>query len=69
MVIQWTNKLSGEQGFVKKLNRKERFFENTFERSEAMTVTDKTAQKTLDFLNKCCDTNTYEIVKKNSETK
>ncbi len=67
MIIQWTNKWSGEKGFVKKLNRKEEFFENTFERSEAMTVTDKTVTKTLELLNKWCDSNHYEVVKKNPE--
>ena len=64
MIIQWTNRFSGEQGFVKKLNRKEKFFENTFDRAEAMTVTEKTSQKTLELLNQWCDSNTYEIVKK-----
>lgn len=62
MVIQWTNKCSGEQGFVKKLNRKGRYFENTFERREAATVKAADAQKTIALLESYCPDNSYEAV-------
>ena len=35
MIIQWTNKYSNEQGYVKSVNTKERHFINTFNKDEA----------------------------------
>lgn len=34
-IIKWTNKLSKETGYVEKINRKEGYFENTFEKTSA----------------------------------
>lgn len=64
MIIRWTNKHSGEQGYVKKLNRKEKYFENTFERSEALAVSDKkgVAARTINLLNEYCPDNVYEAI-------
>lgn len=62
MIIQWKNKWSGETGFVKKLNRKGRYFENTFYANEALKVSPKTVENTLSLLNEWCADNTYEAV-------
>lgn len=35
MIIKWTNKFSGETGYVKQVKTKEKCFENTFNRGEA----------------------------------
>lgn len=35
MIIKWTNKYSGETGFVRSVNKKERHFDNTFDIAEA----------------------------------
>ena len=35
MIIKWTNKFSGETGFVKSINKKEKHFDNTFNKAEA----------------------------------
>ena len=35
MKIQWTNKYSKETGYVKSVNTKEKYFENTFDIKEA----------------------------------
>jgi hypothetical protein len=59
-IIRWTNKFSGEQGFVRKINHKDGYFENTFDKSEAMpfAVTDKL----LATLEEYCHDNTYEAL-------
>lgn len=66
MIIRWTNKYSGEQGFVKCLNRKEEYFENTFDRSEALLISKKkgVAARTIALLNKYCSDNTYEAIER-----
>lgn len=64
MIIQWTNKHSGEQGFVKKLNRESRYFENTFERSEAATVRKTDIKKTIALLEDYCPDNIYEAIER-----
>lgn len=35
VIIKWTNKFSGEVGYVKQLRSKDKCFENTYEKSEA----------------------------------
>lgn len=35
MIIKWTNKFSGETGFVKSINKREKHFDNTFNKAEA----------------------------------
>lgn len=66
MIIRWTNKYSGEQGFVKKLNHKEGYFENTFDPSEALSVSAKkgVAARTITLLDKYCSDNTYEAIER-----
>lgn len=63
MIIKWTNKVSGEQGFVKKLNRKEKFFENTFERKEANNFSMQNGvSNAIVLLNEYCSDNIYEVI-------
>lgn len=63
--IKWTNKFSKETGYVKKLNRKKKYFENTFEKSEAMQFidTEENLKKAINLLNTYCPDNIYEVVK------
>lgn len=62
MKIKWTNKYSGEEGFVKSINRKERRFENTFDSDKAKLYSEKTVQKTIVLLESFCSDNTYQAV-------
>jgi hypothetical protein len=62
MKIQWTNKYSKEQGYVKKLNKKGRYFENTPNLEEAHNFAQKTINDTLTLLVEFCDDNTYAVV-------
>lgn len=61
MIIQWTNKFSGEKGFVKCINHKERYFENTFDSGAAMRVSIKSgsAGRALAALEEYCPSNDY----------
>lgn len=58
-VIQWTNKWSGEQGFVKSLNRKENYFENTFDKNEAKQFSESAITQTVNLLTKFEANNDY----------
>lgn len=62
VVVQWTNKLSGEQGFVKCIRKREREFENTFEKSEAKQYKPQGVAAVLRQLAEFCEQNTYEAV-------
>lgn len=62
MKIRWTNKWSGEVGFVKTIHVKDKYFENTFDESEAKVFTDKAIAKALARLNEYCTDNIYETV-------
>ena len=62
MKIKWTNKWSGEEGFVKCINSKEKFFENTYDKTEAKDFAKSTTKKALKQLEEYCDMNTYETV-------
>lgn len=62
MKIKWTNKLSGETGYVKKLNRKGKFFENTYEAKEVKIFSKGTVAKALEELQDYCPDNTYEAI-------
>lgn len=64
LIIQWTNKHSKEQGYVKKLNKKQGYFENTYERSEAVTVKRPDVMKTVTLLTEYCPDNTYEAIER-----
>lgn len=54
-VIKWENKYSGETGYVKKINKKKSYFENTYDIDEAKTYKSlngaENATKTLNELN------------------
>lgn len=43
MIIKWTNKFSGETGFVKSVSNKEKHFINTFDKKSAKVYKDKSA--------------------------
>ena len=62
MKIMWKNKFSGETGYVKSLNRKQKYFENTFNVDEAKVYSAKTVEKTIQLLNEYCDANIYEAI-------
>lgn len=62
MKIKWTNKWSGEVGFVKNINSKKKEFENTFDESEAKVFSKNMVNRTLKQLDSYCDWNTYEAV-------
>ena len=62
MKIKWTNKWSGEVGFVKCINTKQKYFENTFDEAEAKAFTKNTIKKALIQVAEYCDWNTYEAV-------
>ena len=62
MVIKWTNKCSGEQGFVKTIKKKEGHFVNTFEIAEAKSYSPKSVKQTINLLEQLCGDNTYEGV-------
>lgn len=62
MKIKWTNKWSGEVGFVKSINTKESYFENTFDESEAKVFAKNAITKALKQLAAFADWNEYETV-------
>ena len=62
MKIKWTNKWSGDTGFVKSINSKKKEFENTFDESEAKVFTKNVIARTIKQLDSYCDWNTYEAV-------
>lgn len=41
VIIKWTNKFSGETGFVSSLSMKEKHFNNTFDAAEAKQYSEK----------------------------
>ncbi len=61
-IIKWKNKWSGEEGFVKCLNREKEYFENAFDRSLAKKWKKATANAILPTLYRYCADNDYEIV-------
>lgn len=62
MKIKWTNKWSGDTGFVKSINSKKKEFENTFNESEAKVFSKNVITRTIKQLDSYCDWNTYEAV-------
>lgn len=51
MKIQWTNKYSNEQGYVKSISKAKKCFMNTFDVEQAREFkTEAAAQKTIDAL-------------------
>ena len=62
MKIKWTNKWSGDTGFVKSINSKKKEFENTFNESEAKVFNKSVITRTIKQLDSYCDWNTYEAV-------
>ena len=65
MAIKWTNKFSGEQGYVKSIDSKEKHFINTWEQSEAKVFkTESNAQKAISRLIEFGegDNNIFELV-------
>ena len=62
MKIKWTNKFSGETGYVKRISKKGKYFENTFDIGEAKLFSKATIDKALEELAQYCADNTYEAV-------
>lgn len=62
VIIKWRNKWSGEEGFVKCLNRKEGYFENTYSRDEAKTWKKSAVKSIINTLCGYCSDNDYEAV-------
>lgn len=62
MKIQWTNKCSGEQGYVKEIKRKDGHFVNTFDKSEARVYSSKGTAQAINVLDNLCPDNTYAAV-------
>lgn len=62
MIIKWTNRFSGEVGYVKKLNYRERYFENTWDQKEAKIFSKDTVNQALEVLQEYCPQNIYEAV-------
>lgn len=50
MIIKWTNKYSGETGYVASISRKEGHFINTYNREEAKDYSAKTVSKIINDL-------------------
>lgn len=50
-IIKWTNKYSNEEGYVKVINRKDGYFENTYEKENAFHFKTKgNATKAMNWL-------------------
>ena len=64
VVIKWTNKFSGESGFVKGISTKEQHFINTYDQSEAKRYNENTAKGQITNLVKFgeAENNNFEIV-------
>ena len=62
MIIKWTNRFSGEVGYVKALNYRERYFENTWDQREAKIFSKDTVAQALEVLSDYCPQNIYEAV-------
>ena len=62
MKIMWINKWSKEQGYVKVINKKGGYFENTFDITEAKSFSAKTVSDTISWLNEYEPDNTYDAV-------
>lgn len=63
-IIQWKNKYSGETGYVKKVNQKLGFFENTFEKENANVFKNKaSASRAFNWLTNSneAENNVFEI--------
>ncbi len=62
MKIKWTNKWSGETGYVKAVHNKEQYFENTFDADEAKNFSVRIIKKIMEHLEQFCSDNTYTAV-------
>lgn len=59
MIIKWINRFSGETGYVRNINRKGEYFENTFDREQARDYKCKNISRIISVLGKYCPDNTY----------
>lgn len=62
MIVKWTNKHSGEQGFVKTIRHKEGYFENTYEQAQARNYSPSRIGSVIKTLETMCSDNYYEGV-------
>lgn len=66
MKIKWTNKWSGETGYVKAIHNKEQYFENTFDADEAKNFSVHIIKKSWNISNSSAPT-THILLLPNSE--
>ncbi len=62
MKIQWKNKYSQETGYVKCLNRKEGYFENTYVEDEAKDFAKSNVKRIIKQLESYCGDNEYVAI-------
>lgn len=64
-ILKWTNKYSGETGYVESVSTKEKHFNNTFEKESAKTYkTESAAKKIIASLTAMgeADNNDFEVM-------
>ena len=63
-IIKWTNKFSGETGYIASVSTKNKGFVNTFEKSEAKVYSDKYVKNVLNKMEEYGETenNDFEVI-------
>lgn len=64
VVLKWTNKFSGETGYVKSISNKEKHFVNTFDMNEAHSYSESSVEKIMKNLSSYgeLDNNNFEVI-------
>lgn len=64
VVLKWTNKFSGETGYVKSISNKEKHFVNTFDMTEARSYSESSVEKIMKNLSSYgeLDNNNFEVI-------
>lgn len=64
VVLKWTNKFSGETGYVKSISNKEKHFVNTFDMNEARSYSESSVEKIMKNLSSYgeLDNNNFEVI-------
>lgn len=65
IIIKWTNKYSGETGYVEDVNKKEKHFINTYEQSQARKYNNAgNARRVIESLTSYgeADNNDFELI-------
>ena len=63
-IVKWTNKFSGETGYIASVSTKNKSFINTFEKSEAKEYSDKYVKNVLSKMEEYGETenNDFEVI-------